>query len=74
MGTLIPLGPGLAALGQGNLTILTEAITIAFDTTVLGLLAGAIGFVLGRFRRRWYDTAMDKLETLEARSLEGNSR
>ena len=38
MGTLIPLGPGLAALGQGNLTILTEAITIAFDTTVLGLL------------------------------------
>ena len=38
------------------------------------LLAGAIGFVLGRFRRRWYDTAMDKLEALEAKSLEGNSR
>ena len=74
MGTLIPLGPGLAALGQGNLTILTEAITIAFDTTVLGLLAGAIGFVLGRFRRRWYDTAMDRLEALEARGLEGNGR
>ena len=63
MGTLIPLGPGLAGLGQGDLTALTEAIMIAFDTTVMGLLAGAVGFVLGRLRRRWYDELMDHLET-----------
>lgn len=62
MGTLIPLGPGLAALGEGELTILTTAMTVAFDTTVIGLLAGIIGFVLGRMRRRWYDTAMEELE------------
>ncbi len=55
MGTLIPLGPGLAGLGQGDLSILTNAVTVAFDTTVMGLLAGIIGFVLGRLRRRWYD-------------------
>ncbi len=55
MGTLIPLGPGLAGLGQGDLSILTTAVTVAFDTTVLGLLTGIVGFVLGRFRRRWYD-------------------
>ena len=55
MGTLIPLGPGLAGLGQGDLAILTNAVTVAFDTTVIGLLAGIIGFVLGRLRRRWYD-------------------
>lgn len=58
MGTLIPLGPGLAGLGQGNLSILTNSVTIAFDTTVLGLLAGIIGFILGRLRRRWYDEAL----------------
>ncbi|UTW48840.1 MotA/TolQ/ExbB proton channel family protein [Bacterioplanoides sp. SCSIO 12839] len=58
MGTLIPLGPGLAALGDGELTVLTTAITVAFDTTVIGLLAGIVGFVLGRVRRRWYDKAM----------------
>lgn len=62
MGTLIPLGPGLAALGEGELTILTTAMTVAFDTTVIGLLAGIIGFVLGRMRRRWYDAAMEELE------------
>ncbi len=58
MGTLIPLGPGLAALGDGELHILTTALTVAFDTTIIGLLAGMIGFVLGRMRRRWYDNAI----------------
>lgn len=62
MGTLIPLGPGLAALGEGKLMILTTAMTVAFDTTVIGLLAGIIGFVLGRMRRRWYDAAVEECE------------
>ena len=61
IGTLIPLGPGLAALGDGELRILTTAMTVAFDTTVIGLLAGMIGFVLGRLRRRWYDQAIQQL-------------
>ncbi|MDY6813521.1 MAG: MotA/TolQ/ExbB proton channel family protein [Pseudomonadota bacterium] len=62
MGTLIPLGPGLAALGRGELASLAEAVILAFDTTVLGLLVGLVGFVLGRLRRRWYDSLLDALE------------
>lgn len=62
MGTLIPLGPGLAALGQGNVALLADAVTVAFDTTVLGLLVGVIGFVLSRLRRRWYDRLLDAME------------
>ncbi len=62
MGTLIPLGPGLAALGQGDFMQLTQAITVAFDTTVLGLLVGVIGFISGRLRRRWYDHLLAGLE------------
>ena len=63
MGTLIPLGPGLAALGQGELQTLASAVTVAFDTTVLGLLAGIAGFVMGRLRRRWYDHLLDELDS-----------
>lgn len=66
MGTLIPLGPGLSALGDGELSILTTAMTVAFDTTVMGLLGGIIGFVLGRLRRRWYDQLMTQLEARQA--------
>jgi len=62
MGTLIPLGPGLAALGEGELSILTTAMSVAFDTTVLGLLVGVAGFVMGRIRRRWYDELLTAME------------
>lgn len=62
MGTLIPLGPGLAALGNGQLDVLAQAVTVAFNTTVMGLLIGILGFLLGRLRRRWYDAAMATLE------------
>ena len=61
MGTLIPLGPGLAALGDGNLDILTTAIMVAFDTTVMGLLTGVIGFIIGRWRRRRYEQLLDSM-------------
>jgi hypothetical protein len=63
MGTLIPLGPGLAALGRGDVQTLAGAVTVAFDTTVLGLAVGAVGFCLHRLRRRWYEATLERLES-----------
>lgn len=68
MGTLIPLGPGLAALGNGELSILTTAMSVAFDTTVLGLLVGIVGFVISRLRRRWYDQLLTDMEMADVES------
>ena len=73
MGTLIPLGPGLAALGDGNVRILSVAMRVAFDTTVLGLLIGVLGFALGRLRRRWYDELLDELEARTVKEREDES-
>ncbi|MEH6649529.1 MAG: MotA/TolQ/ExbB proton channel family protein [Motiliproteus sp.] len=61
MGTLIPLGPGLTALGSGNLDMLTTALTVAFDTTVVGLLVGLITYCISRVRRRWYEHTWTQL-------------
>ena len=62
MATLISLGPGLTALSDGDLGLLADAMLTAFDTTVLGIAAGIVGFVIGRLRRRWYDEALTTLE------------
>ena len=65
MGTLIPLGPGIAALSRGEFEVLARAVSVAFDTTVIGLAVGIVGFVIGRLRRRWYDRVLAELETAE---------
>lgn len=62
MATIIPLGPGLAALGQGNPGELASAVTVAFDATVLGLVAGIGGLVVGKLRRRWYEELLERME------------
>lgn len=62
MGTLIPLGPGLAALGQGDVRALARAVTVAFDTTVVGLAIGVVAFCLHRSRRRSYEELLQRLE------------
>lgn len=62
MGTLIPLGPGLAALGAGDLNALAQAIVIAFDTTVAGLAVGGLAFWISKIRRRWYTKELCILE------------
>jgi biopolymer transport protein ExbB/TolQ len=62
MATIIPLGPGLAALGQGDPAQLASAVTVAFDATVLGLLAGIAGLVIGKLRRRWYEETLEAME------------
>lgn len=64
MGTLIPMGPGLAALGSGDVNTLANAIIIAFDTTVVGLAAGAIAYVISKVRRRWYEEYLSNLDAL----------
>lgn len=64
MGTLIPLGPGLAALGQGDFVGLSEAIIVAFDTTVVGMLIGAVGSFISKIRNAWYNQDLNALEML----------
>ncbi|MGH8855926.1 MAG: MotA/TolQ/ExbB proton channel family protein [Telluria sp.] len=62
MATIIPLGPGLAALGKGDPAQLASAVTVAFDATVLGLVAGIGGLIIGKLRRRWYEETLEAME------------
>jgi len=70
MATLIPLGPGLIALSQGDTKRLAESLLTAFDATVLGLASAAVAFFISRVRRRWYEDYMSILETVTEALLE----
>jgi len=52
MGTLIPMGPALQGLAQGNIEQMASQMQIAFTTTVIGLIIGAVGFLLYQVNKR----------------------
>ena len=64
MGTLIPLGPGIIALGQGDTFTLSVSLLTAFDTTVAGLAAAAVATVISTIRKSWYKEYMSVFEVL----------
>lgn len=74
LGTLIPLGPGLAALGSGDIVTLAEALTVAFDTTVTGLVIGALAYLVSKFKKHWYESDLIVLETIAEAELETLNR
>ena len=70
MGTLIPLGPGLIALGVGDTLALSNSLGVAFDTTVAGLVVSLVTYVLTKVRSRWYENYMNALEAATTGLLE----
>ena len=64
MGTLIPMGPALAGLASGDIASMAYNMQIAFATTVVGLVAGAVGFLTQQVKQRWYLPDMTNLEFL----------
>ena len=62
IGTLIPMGTGLAALGQGDMTKLSGDLVIAFTTTVAGLAIGTAAFCFYTVKRRWIEEDIKNME------------
>jgi biopolymer transport protein ExbB/TolQ len=64
MATLIPLGPGLIALGQGDTHGLSDSLLTAFDATVTGLAAAGVAYIISKVRKRWYQMDLITVETV----------
>jgi len=62
IGTLIPMGTGLAALGQGDMTKLSSDLVIAFTTTVVGLAVGIVAYFFYTIKRRWVEEDIKNIE------------
>lgn len=53
MGTLIPMGPALVGLATGDIESMANNMQVAFATTVVGLIIGAIGFITLQVKQLW---------------------
>jgi len=62
IGTLIPMGTGLAALGQGDMTKLSSDLVIAFTTTVVGLTMGMVAYFFYTIKKRWVEEDIKNIE------------
>ncbi len=64
MGTLIPMGTGLAGLTEGNMAQLSSSLIIAFSTTVVGLALGIVAYVFSMAKERWAIDDMRKIQLI----------
>lgn len=62
MGTLIPMGPALVGLATGDIGSMAYNMQVAFATTVVGIVIGAIGFITFQVKQRWVADDMNILE------------
>ncbi|MFI3297581.1 MAG: MotA/TolQ/ExbB proton channel family protein [bacterium] len=62
MGTLIPMGPALVGLATGDIASMASNMQVAFATTVIGVIIGAIGFITLQVRQNWVADDMNILD------------
>lgn len=51
--TMIPMGPALKSLADGNLADVSHNLTVAFSAVILALIAASLTFWIVSVRRRW---------------------
>lgn len=51
--TMIPMGPALMAVANGNFTAVADSLVVAFAAVIIALMAASITFWVLSVRRRW---------------------
>ncbi len=62
MGTLIPMGPALVGLANGDIGSMALNMQVAFATTVIGIFVGAVGLITFSVKKHWYDEEVANLQ------------
>lgn len=66
--TMIPMGPALKSLSDGNLASVSNNLTIAFSAVILALIAASITYWVVNVRRRWLAEEIVEIETLRGQT------
>ncbi|WP_006788192.1 MotA/TolQ/ExbB proton channel family protein [Thiorhodospira sibirica] len=60
--TMIPMGPALMALAEGELHRASQNLVVAFSAVILALIAASLTYWTVSVRKRWYATELAHLE------------
>ncbi len=66
--TMIPMGPALKSLSDGNLAQVSENLMVAFSAVILALIAASITYWIVNVRRRWLAEELLEVEALRQRA------
>lgn len=72
IGTLVPMGTALASLGQGDMSVMTSELVVAYTTTVVGLVIGSISYLVFIIRRRFAEDDIREMEFLTEKRFGGS--
>ncbi len=61
--TMIPMGPALKALADGNIQGISENLVIAFAAVIFGLMTASITFWTASVKKRWFVSELNDLQT-----------
>lgn len=73
MGTLIPMGSGLAGLTQGNMAQLSSNLILAFTTTVVGLALGICAHFFSVMKEQWLLEDMRRINLITEAMAKSNA-
>ncbi len=67
--TMIPMGPALKGLSDGNLAQVSDNLAVAFSAVILALIAASITYWIVSVKRRWLAEELAWLTAQPARRL-----
>jgi len=65
--TMIPMGPALKALADGNIQGISENLVIAFSAVIFGLITASITFWTASVNKRWLVVELNDLQACLAK-------
>lgn len=71
--TMIPMGPALKSLSDGNLAQVSENLTVAFSAVILALIAASITYWVVNVRRRWLAEELLEIAALKRSGVAGDT-
>jgi hypothetical protein len=71
VGTMIPMGPALRSLADGNLAQVSGSLTVAFSAVILALIAASITYWVSNVRKRWL---AEELVSLQKSAQQGSQQ